>query len=339
MRNRLFVFGLVMLGVVAVAFAQPKPAVRPPAAGPAATNPPGLAPVSPVAAAASPAVHSATQKADEQAIRQLVAAFAKAFNAGDAKAVAALFTADAETIDEDGTRSQGRAAIQEVFAEAFKAHPKSQIEIAVESIRFLSPILALEEGLSTVKPDPREAGESGRYSVTYVKQDGRWQMASAHDLADDQAKGSSELEQLGWLVGSWVDEDAEGLVKTNYQWTDNHHFLVGEFTLQVAGKPALAGTHRIGWDPLSKKIRSWVFDSEGGFGESVWTRDDDEWVVKMTGVTRDGRIGSATNVYTRLGPDKYAFSSRDRVFGDELSEGTDPVVVVREPPKPGKSSK
>ena len=29
-------------------------------------------------------------------------------------------------------------------------------------------------------------------------------------------------------------------------------------------------TQRIGWDPAAKQIRSWEFDSEGGFGEGTW---------------------------------------------------------------------
>ena len=69
-----------------------------------------------------------------------------------------------------------------------------------------------------------------------------------------------------------------------YRWTDNHRFILGQFTVQIAGKPAMTGTQRIGWDPLKKTIRSWVFDSEGGFAEGTWTLDGNKWVVKLTGV-------------------------------------------------------
>ena len=60
---------------------------------------------------------------------------------------------------------------------------------------------------------------------------------------------------------------------TSYRWTDNHRFILGQFTVQIGGKPAMTGSQRIGWDPLKKTIRSWVFDSEGGFAEGLWSRE------------------------------------------------------------------
>ena len=35
----------------------------------------------------------------------------------------------------------------------------------------------------------------------------------------------------------------------------------------------LTVTQRIGWDPVADHIRSWEFDSEGGFGEGKWGGD------------------------------------------------------------------
>ena len=46
---------------------------------------------------------------DEKAIAALAAAYAKAFNAGDAAAAAATFAEDALIVDELGQRTEGRA--------------------------------------------------------------------------------------------------------------------------------------------------------------------------------------------------------------------------------------
>jgi uncharacterized protein (TIGR02246 family) len=289
-----------------------------------------------------PAPASSGQAPDDSVIRQVVAAFTKAYNAGDAKGVAGLFIVDGEQIDGEGQRVQGRKAIEDVFAAIFKAHPKAHIDVAIESIRFLGPALAVEEGTSTVKYDPDGHEEAGRYSITYVKQDGRWQAVSVRELPDDESDSSS-LEQLAWLVGDWVDEGDDARVKTSYHWTDNHLFLVGDFAVHIAGRPALSGTHRIGWDPLAKQIHSWVFDSEGGFGEALWTASPtdpdsgvvDRWIVKMSGVTHDGRAGSGTNIYTRLGEDRYSYESRDRVVGGAPSEDISEIIVTRAAPGPG----
>jgi uncharacterized protein (TIGR02246 family) len=329
----LFAIG-ALLCVVGVLLAEPK---RPPQT---AAKPGSPA----VAAGSSVAGSAAGREQDEHALRDLVARLVKAYNGGDAEAIASLFTTDGELIDDEGTRVQGRQAVGQDFAAIFEAHPKAKIVIDIDSIRFLGPTLAVEEGTSTVTYEPDGPAESGQYVVTYVKQDGKWLTGSVRELADD-AIGAKALEQLGWLVGSWVDESPEALVKTSYRWTDNHLFLVGEFDVHIAGRAAMTGTHRIGWDPLAKKIRSWVFDSEGGFSEALWTVSQSDpgtgapqqWVVKMSGVTRDGSVGSATNLYTRLGEDRYLFQSRDRVIGGQINEDTPDIIVTREAPEPGTS--
>ena len=60
----------------------------------------------------------------------------------------------------------------------------------------------------------------------------------------------------------------------------------------------LEGTQVIGWDPAAGTIRSWMFDSDGGFGEGIWSKKDNSWIVKFSQVLPDGRKASATNIYT-----------------------------------------
>jgi hypothetical protein len=61
---------------------------------------------------AVPVVAAAPAKTDDvQAIRSATQSFAKAFETGDNKAVAALFTADAEYLDEGSKPVRGRKAL------------------------------------------------------------------------------------------------------------------------------------------------------------------------------------------------------------------------------------
>jgi hypothetical protein len=201
-------------------------------------------------------------------------------------------------------------------------------------VRFLSPSLAVEEGAATVGLVPNEPTEANRYMVVHVKQDGKWMMASAHDLPNDDTPAEDQLKQLAWLIGEWVDESPDSLVITSYRWDDNHNFILSEFTIHVAGRPVMSGTQRIGWDPLAKVIRSWVFDSEGGFAEGVYSRDGQQWIIKMSGVTRDGKVASATNTITRVSKDRFTWNSRDRMVGGELAPEVGAITVARKPPKP-----
>lgn len=271
---------------------------------------------------------------DEQAIIAAAEAFEKAYNAHDAKAVAALFTPDAEIVGEDGNVAHGAEEITAVFAAIFEENPDAKSEIAVDSIRFVAPTVAVEDGFTTVTHQPNEPAEKSKYIAVHVKQDGKWLMASARDLPDELGASDEQLKQLSWLIGEWVDESPDVVVTTQYRWADNNSFILGQFEAKVAGRPAISGTQRIGWDPQAKKIRSWAFDSEGGFTQGLWTRDGDSWIVKQTGVTRDGNSASATNVWTYISQDRASFESRDRVVGDEVTDNVAEVILVRRPPNP-----
>ena len=271
---------------------------------------------------------------DEKAIRQVVDAFVKGYNDHDAPAIAALFTVDGMTTDEEGNAARGREAIEQVFAALFKEHPNTQIANAIESIRLVGPAEAVENGTTMVIHDPKTPAEKSRYRVIHVKQNGKWLMAAATDLPEDAWGGEAALKQLEGLIGDWVDESPDALVLTSYRWTDNHRFILGQFTVQIGGKPAMTGSQRIGWDPLKKTVRSWVFDSEGGFAEGFWSRQGNTWVTKLTGVNRDGKPASATRTITPVGKDRMILQTVDRVVGGEKMPDGEKIVIVHRPPEP-----
>jgi uncharacterized protein (TIGR02246 family) len=287
-----------------------------------------------ILAAALTAAATAQQKDDEQAIRLVVETFTKAYNGGDAKTIAGLFLPGGEIVSEQGESAQGREAIERTFAAIFQAHPKAQIKVAIQSIRFLSPALAVEDGVSTVTRPTGQPAERNRYTVVHVKEDGGWRMASARDLPDEAASAEEELKQIEWLVGDWVDESPTALVVTSYRWADDHRSILSEFKVQVGGRPAMTGTQRIGWDPLRKSLHSWVFDSVGGSAQGTWAQNGNQWIVKLTGVTHDGKPATATNVITRAAKDRMTWQSRDRIVGGEVMPDVEPIIIVRKPPKP-----
>jgi uncharacterized protein (TIGR02246 family) len=274
-----------------------------------------------------------TREADVKAIRATADAFAKAYNAHDPQAIAALFSPDGEIVDESGDARQGRTEIEGVFSAVFEEYPEATMSVDITAIRFLGGGLAEEDGSVKVVHAPGEMPEQNRYTVLHLKQDGKWMMASARDLPDDRAEPAAMLKPLEWLIGDWVDESPDSLITTTYAWADNRNYILSEFRIQVAGRDVMTGSQRIGWDPLAKVIRSWVFDSEGGFADGVYSQDGDRWIVRLTGVTCDGEPASATNVFTVLGRDRISWQSRDRTVAGKATPDTDTYIVVRPPPK------
>ena len=84
-------------------------------------------------------------------MRSTAEAFTSAFNKGDAKAIAALWTTDCEYVDETGRIFRGRDAIEKEYAAFFAAHTKVQIETSVSSLKMFGDKAAAEDGTSIVK--------------------------------------------------------------------------------------------------------------------------------------------------------------------------------------------
>src|SRR5262249_29873566 len=160
---------------------------------------------------------------------------------------------------------------------------------------------------------PGVPAEHDRYTVVHVKQNGKWFMALARDAEGERPSNKEQLQPLAWLVGDWVDDGGNVVVFSSCRRSPDGNFLLQEFKLQVGGQPAMDVSQRIGWDPLSKCIRSWVFDSEGGFGQSMWTRNGETWLIKAHGVRPDGKTASATNTLVPTGMDGYVWRSTDRI--------------------------
>jgi uncharacterized protein (TIGR02246 family) len=275
----------------------------------------------------------ADQSADEAAIRANIDKFEKAYNAGDAKAIAALFTPDGEAWDKEGNESQGREEIARTFADLFAANPKKHIDIAVESIKFIGADMAMETGTTKETLAPNEPPDIDRYTVLHVKRNGKWQMALARDEEGPPPSAHEQLKPLAWLVGDWIDDGGSAVVASSCRWSDDGNFLLQEFKLKMNGRDAMNVSQRIGWDPIGKRVHAWTFDSEGGYGESDWTRDGNAWIIKATGVRPDGTTASATNALVPTGADGYIFRSTDRIVGDQR-ESSQEIKVVRKPPQP-----
>lgn len=284
-------------------------------------------------AGAKPAASAGTDKnKNEAVIRESVAQFIKAYNAHDAKAVAGLFLPEAQIVDEEDNTVQGHEAIEGVFAGVFEESPQTKIEVKIESIRFIGTALAVETGSTTTTPAPGETPERGRYSVLHVLRDGKWSMGLVRDMAT-QPTHREHLQALAWLVGDWMDESREGVVKTSCRWADNESFLLQEITVRQAGRDTIKISQRIGWDPLTKRFKAWMFDGEGGYGESSWAATDTGWLIKATSVHSDGSTASATNHIEPTSLDRYVFRSVDRVVGNEVLPPME-VTVVKQPPQP-----
>ena len=139
-----------------------------------------------------------------------------------------------------------------------------------------------------------------------------------------------QLKPLEWMIGHWVDKDDKVDIKTECNWTKNRNFLTRSFTVAVHGRINMSGMQIIGWDPAAKAIRSWTFDSDGGFAEATWTRKGEKWFIHNKGVLADGRKASMVNVIKPVDANSFTWQTIERTAGGELLPNVNEVVIVRE---------
>lgn len=273
---------------------------------------------------------------DEQAIGDLLGRFIKAYNARDARALGELFAADAEIEDDEGDVTKGRDAIVGRFDGVFKEGQSGTLSVTTDSLRFLAPDLAIEEGRASITNVAGMAPRTNRYSVIYTRQGGRWLHARIRDEQPDEVSPHGQLRQLEWLLGQWVNESDDANVNTTCRWSDDGNYLLREFDVKAEGRITLRGIQRIGWDGQRKQFRTWIFDDRGGFAEGLMSWDGDRWLIKSSGVRSDGRSVSGTSAITILGKDLLRWETFDRTIGGETIPQTDRFDLVRRPPGPGK---
>jgi uncharacterized protein (TIGR02246 family) len=262
--------------------------------------------------------------ADTAAIKKATEAFLKAFEKGDPKAVAAFWTPQGEYIDENGVTVRGRQAIAKAYAELFKKHKGLKAEARDVALRFVSRDAAVEEGVLHVRGDKGQEATSARYSVLHVREDGKWLMALVREWPIE----GDTLRELEWLVGDWAAKTEGGSVRITFDRFEGNSFIRGRSTFEEGDTKSTA-TQLVARDPSTGKLRSWVFESDGGFGSASWERDGKRWVLDATATHADGRTLTATNVLIPLDRDTFVWHSTKRSLDGTSQPDTVPVKVLR----------
>jgi len=249
------------------------------------------------------------RKQDEQAIRATAKQYVAALERGDSKALAGFWTSDGTFIDEQGGTHPASTLITQETKRATGQTSRPKVTLTGSAIRFLTADVAVEDGTSEVSyPDAKgQAPVRGRFSVTWVKQQGKWKLASLTEMRSEPVTTAPQLTELDWMAGEWSAKDAE--LEISARWNPNHTFLVRELKVSKGGQLAFTGTQRIGFDPATNKIKSWMFDSEGGQGEGIWTRQGNTWIVQAKGTLPDGKPTASTTEYVYDGKNSFTWKS------------------------------
>lgn len=265
----------------------------------------------------------------QPAVRQNLERFVTAFNANDAKALGATLAPAMEYIDESSQKVEGVKAVVEMLTGFFKANPGVKMQINPDGIRVVAPTVALEDAESVITIADKGKQTARRVSFVYAQVEGDWKIVSIREFpeVDSMPEAGSRLKELAWLEGTWLDEGGDSVVETTFTLSKDSSHMTREFIVRSGGQETLKGTQRISVDPQTGVIRSWTFDSLGGHGDSVWTKNGDGWLIRGKGVTGQGKEASATYLLKPLGKDRIEFQAVHRVVGDQVEPDTTTILT------------
>jgi uncharacterized protein (TIGR02246 family) len=254
--------------------------------------------------------------------------YQEAYNKGDAKALAGLYSDDVYYVDQDGAEVKGRDAMEQLLADNFKQNPGAKLAITIEEVKQLAPDVKVTRGLATVTLT-NGTTETTRFTTTQVKKGENWEISQLTETEAPSPSASSRLEVLGWLVGTWQDKSEDQTVEQKVNWAGDKNFLVRTYKVKGADQSETDGWEIIGWDPIRQQIRSWIFDSNGGFGEATWATDGDDWLVRASNILPDGSRSTAENVLTKVDDNKFTWESQNRTLNGDPRPSIDKIEVQR----------
>ena len=266
---------------------------------------------------AAPASDKGPSK-DEAAIRQRGKDYIAAIKRGDGDEIASFWTAEGTFVDEAGHAVNGC-----VLCRAARAAPDepSRVTVTIDSIHFVTPDVAVEDGGVTSAPGVLSGSTARRYTAIWVRQKGKWLLDGVRESAVPAVTHNDRLRELNWMVGDWISDDDGKMVHLSCKWSTDKKFLLREIDVRLPEREPLHVTQRIGWDPREKQIKSWTFDSEGGHGDGLWFHNDEKWVVEAQSILPDGSRATGTHLMAQDGDDAFVWESTNgEIEGEPMPE-------------------
>lgn len=276
-------------------------------------------------------VNSSEQDSHKSAILKAIDSYVNAFNSGDAKTLASHWNEDGEFTLPSGLTLSGQKEMVDTFSNYFEKSQGTKLELVDTEVSLFSPNVGIESGIARIISPDGNVSET-EYQAVHIKTANGWKIDSLEEQEVVEAPPSNyeKLKRLEWMIGLWVDQGDDVTVTTNCRWTPNQNFIIRSFRVVENESVSFEGTQVIGWDASKNTIRSWLFDSDGGFGVGMWAQDGNTWVVRTLNTLSDGRKASATNIYEQLDEQTMTFRSIGRQVDGELMPKIAPITVTRQ---------
>src|SRR5262249_10084422 len=137
------------------------------------------------------------------------------------------------------------------------------------------------------------------------------------------------LDELEWLNGKWHYKEGDTEIILDCAEVANGNFRTHRFQVKTRGEITHEGTHVVGYDAAKKQLRSWVFASDGSFGDGYIDSKGNRWTIRASGILPDGEKSSATQVLTKKSDDSFTWQVIDRSVGARPLPNAETITMTR----------
>jgi len=267
---------------------------------------------------------------DTDDVKQVINSYVEAYNKKDAKKIANYWSEEAVFINPRTKDAiQGRQNLEKFFADRFKNLGNYNLKANIDSVEFPESNKAIVRGKATLTQGDQPPKET-IFRSTFTKENGKWYLMGVSEVEWVEAPTHySHLSDLDWLIGEWEDKSDTFDVVSSYHWDRNKNFIIHNFKVSALGKLDIEGNQIIGWDPVKQVVRSWMFDSDGGFAKGTWKKDGKKWIAQIASTLPSGAIGSQILTITPIDRNSYTLEITGREVDGEMLPNIAPVKIVR----------
>lgn len=267
-------------------------------------------------------------------IQYLVDSYAAAFEARNIEALAAHWSADGVYQTADGTKLEGRAAIADALKKSVADAKGAKLIISLDSLEATGDNTATGTGSSFTSVTGSPLQQS-TYTAVFKQENGQWKLntltettASAEAIAP--AQPSDALKPFAWMIGTWLDQEADSTVYYDCTWGPGGSHLIRSFAVATKGGIQNAGHEIIGWDDAANKLQSRSFDADGNVTDAEWSAGDgDTWIRKSTATLADGKQATAMHIIRKIDDNSYGLKIANQTLDGQPAPDIDEVTVVR----------
>jgi hypothetical protein len=137
------------------------------------------------------------------------------------------------------------------------------------------------------------------------------------------------LEELTWLNGQWQHKNGDTEIALECAEVANGNFRTHRFQIKTKGEITHEGTQVIGFDAAKQQLRSWVFSSDGSFGDGYIDNKGERWSIRVSGVLPDGDKSTATQIITRKDDGNFTWQVIDRHVGTRALPNVPEITLTK----------